>query len=78
MLLPIALLVYAIVTGAWSAFSIVHQVAGLPRLSASSEMAMLIGLAISVLMNATFGLLVHIPFFAGAYFLDRWMMNRSE
>jgi hypothetical protein len=37
----------------------------------------LIGLTISVLMNATLGLLIHIPLFAGAYFIDRRMLNQS-
>jgi hypothetical protein len=78
LLLPIVLLTYAIVAGSWSVFSIVHQVAAIPwALSGPSGKAALIGLTISVLMNATFGLLIHIPFLAGAYFIDRWMLNRS-
>lgn len=78
LVVPIVLIVYSSVAGAWFLLTVVHLFASLARLPDPSSKATMLGMGISQMMNAAaFGVIVNVPLMIGAYFIDRWLVRRS-
>ena len=70
-IVPFALVVYSLVQSARAIVTFVHLFASIAGVDPSRK-ATLLALGISELFNSIpFWLLLHIPFFAAVYFLDR-------